>query len=378
MGLSGDRETKGSSPRQGSLPGLPVGPGVVPNAVTMLVVQGITVLVALLLDGFGFPEEAIIIIFVLGVLLTAIATEGRAYSMAASLVALLTFNYFIVEPRYSLRAWGPSYPETFVVMFAVALIASHLVAQQREGARALMRASLVAQHEQLRADLLRSVSHDLRTPLTAISGKADLLATEGELLDAETRRKTASDIHDEAEWLTEVVENILSMTRLEDGAVTLNMQPEAVEDVVAAALEHVLRDTGHHVVRVEAPDELVIAQMDARVVSRVIMNLVNNALAYTPAGCHITISWERDGQWARITVADDGPGIPENERERVFEPFYTSATGSSDGHRGIGLGLPLSKAIVEAHGGTIDVLSVEPHGAAFTFTLPIEEVPRDE
>ena len=108
MGLSGDRETKGSSPRQGSLPGLPVGPGVVPNAVTMLVVQGITVLVALLLDGFGFPEEAIIIIFVLGVLLTAIATEGRAYSMAASLVALLTFNSFIVEPRYSLRAWGPS------------------------------------------------------------------------------------------------------------------------------------------------------------------------------------------------------------------------------------------------------------------------------
>ena len=144
MGLSGGTQTKGDGPRQGRLPRLPMGPGIVPNAVTMLVVQGITVLVALLLDGFGFPEEAIIIIFVLGVLLTAIATEGRAYSMVASLVALLTFNYFIVEPRYSLQAWGPSYPETFVVMFAVALIASHLVAQQREGARALMRASLVA------------------------------------------------------------------------------------------------------------------------------------------------------------------------------------------------------------------------------------------
>lgn len=378
MGDSGD-----TSFRDGGLVGtalltLPVGPGVLPNVVAMVAVQAITVLVALFLDYLGFPEEAIIIIFVLGVLLTAMATDGRAYSMAASLVAVLTFNYFIVEPRLSLRAWGPSYPETFSVMFAVAVMASYLVARQREGAKALMEASLVAQHEQLRSSLLRSVSHDLRTPLTSISGKADILANDDDLLDPKTRRQMALEIHDDADWLTGVVENILSMTRFEEGKVSLDMRPEDVGDVVAEALAHVRVDHDGHDVRAEEPDELVLARMDARVVMQVVMNLVNNALAYTPAGCHVVVSWRREGDFVRVSVADDGPGIPEEDLDRVFEPFFTTSAQLSDGRRGIGLGLTLCKTIVEAHGGRIWAEAAEPHGAVFVFTLPAEEVPVDE
>jgi len=377
MGVS-TREGAGTGGMpDGAAPGLPVGPGVAPNVMAMGVIQAVTVIVALILDRLGFPEEALIVLFVLGVLLTAIATDGRAYSMVASLIAVLTFNYFIVEPRLSLRAWGPSYPETFMVMFAVAAMASHLVARQREGARALMEASLMAQHEQLRSSLLRSVSHDLRTPLTSISGKADLLATEGELLDAVSRRQIATDIREDAVWLTDVVENILSMTRLEEGGVQLDLRPEDVGDVIDEALGHVRRDMGGHEVVVERPEGMVLARMDARVVMQVVVNLVNNALSHTPDGSRVTISWRRVGDLVRVSVADDGPGVPEGERGRVFEPFFTSSKGLSDGRRGIGLGLSLCKVIVEAHGGSIWVDPVLPHGASFSFTLPAEEVPED-
>ena len=355
-----------------------VKPGLFPNLLVMIAIQTITVLVALLLDSMAFAEEAMIVLFVLGVLVTAISTEGAAYSMVASVLSVITFNFFIVEPRMSLQAWGPDYPETFAVMLAVALLASYLVAKMRTNARISTEATVKARNEQMRADLLRSVSHDLRTPLTSIMGNTDILLSNDLALSEETRVRLIQDIHEDATWLTDVVENLLAVTRFDKDALEPNMRPEVVDEVIEEALRHVRRDVSGHAITVTPSEELLLARMDSQVIVQVIVNLVNNALAHTPDGCVVSITTKRIGDEVAVTVSDDGPGVGEQNHDRVFDAFFTSDETLTDGRRGIGLGLALCKTIVEAHGGRIWVDDVDPHGAAFTFTLPLEEVSNDE
>ena len=371
----------GEERRAGTVPTVPQAHfsmrGVMRCILATIATQVVTVLLALVLDSVGFSEEALIILFVLGVLVTAIFTDGMVYSIVASALAVVTFNIFIVEPRLSMRAWGPDYPETFALMFVVALTASYLVAKMRENADALLKATVKAHNEQMRADLLRSVSHDLRTPLTSIMGNADILRSEDVDLTPQDSRRIASDIYDDATWLTDVVENLLAVTRFDEDAVALDMRVEVVDDVIEEALRHVRRDTAQHTIVVEPSSELLLARMDAQVIVQVIVNLVNNALAHTPSGCTVHISSCRKGAFVAVSVADDGPGIAEEDRARIFEAFYTSEGGLGDKRRGLGLGLSLCKTIVESHGGTIRYEPADPHGSTFTFTLPIEEVPQD-
>ena len=342
------------------------------------VLQALAVLVAMAFDGLGLSEATVVIVFVLGVLLTAIFTTGRIYCLAASVLSILCFNFFLVEPRFSFRIRGAEVPGTIAVMFVVALIASYLVTQMRENARKSADASFKARNEQLRADLLRSVSHDLRTPLTSISGNADMLLDEGAELTASQRRQLVQDIYEDATWLKGMVENLLAVTRLEDGEVSLRREPEIVDDVVEEAMRHVSRDAGLHRLVIVPSDELLLARMDAQVIVQVLVNLVNNAIAHTDDGSTITISTQRAGGFVEICVADDGLGVSDADKLRVFEPFYTTGRAVADGRRGIGLGLTLCRSIVEAHGGVMRVDDVEPHGAAFVFSLPLVEMTAQE
>ena len=235
-------------------------------------------------------------------------------------------------------------------------------------------AAIQARNEQLRADLLRSISHDLRTPLTSISGYADTLMTSGDRLDAETRQQIFTDIYDDSVWLINLVENLLSITRMEGGQVELNLSPELVSEVIEEALRHTDRRGAARVIRVEQSDELLMARMDARLIIQVIINLVDNAIKYTPAGSHITIGAERQGEMAVIRISDDGPGIPDADKPHVFEMFYTGGSRIADSRRSLGLGLALCRSAVLAHGGEITVADNDPHGTVFSFTLPCDEV----
>ena len=348
------------------------------NVAVTCAIQALTVLVAMGFDGFGLSEATVVIVFVLGVLLTAIFTTGRVYCLAASALSILCFNFFLVDPRFSFRIRGADVPGTIAVMFVVALIASYLVTQMRENARKSADASFKARNEQLRADLLRSVSHDLRTPLTSISGNADMLLDEEAQLTESQRRQLVQDIYEDATWLKGMVENLLAITRLEDGTVSLKSEPEIVDDVVEEAMRHVSRDAEVHRLVVVPSDELLLAQMDAQVIVQVLVNLVNNAIAHTDEGSTITISTRRVDDFVEICVADDGLGVSDADKLRVFEPFYTTGRAVADSRRGIGLGLTLCRSIVEAHGGAMRVYDVEPHGAAFVFTLPLVEMAAQE
>ncbi len=233
---------------------------------------------------------------------------------------------------------------------------------------------ILAEQEKLRANLLRTISHDLRTPLTSISGNADNLIANDEMFDTETRRQIYTDIREDSEWLISLVENLLSVSRMGDGKSDIRMSAELVSDVIEEAVRRTEKNASKHKLAVKEIDGILLARMDARLIVQVLINLIDNAIKYTPSGSEIEISAiEKDNEIA-ITVADNGHGIADEIKPRVFDMFYTGAEKIADSRRSLGLGLALCKSIVNAHGGEITVTDNKPHGAVFTFTLPKEEV----
>lgn len=236
------------------------------------------------------------------------------------------------------------------------------------------RVAVVAKNEQLRANLLRSISHDLRTPLTSISGNASNLISNGNVIDNATKTQIYEDIYSDSLWLINLVENLLAVTRLEEGRMNINLTTELVGDVIAEALKHIHTKSEKQKITVIQQDDLLLAKMDARLIVQVLINLLDNAVKYTPSDSQITITAKRNGEMVCVSVADNGHGIPDKQKSRVFDMFYTGSTKIADSRRSIGLGLSLCKSIINAHGGEITVTDNTPHGAIFTFTLPAGEV----
>ena len=233
--------------------------------------------------------------------------------------------------------------------------------------------AVLAKNEQLRADLLRAISHDLRTPLCSISGNADMLLSNSDRLDEATKHQIYTDIYDDSEWLIGVVENLLSITRLNDGRLKFKFTDQLLDEVIAEALRHISRKHDDYKIVTDC-EELVLARMDVRLIMQVLINLVDNAIKYTPPGSVILIRGRKTDRGAQISVEDNGPGIPEEMKPHVFEMFYTGKKAIADSHRSMGLGLALCRSIVEAHNGTLMLTEHEPHGCNFTFTLPLSEV----
>ncbi|MCB6200253.1 sensor histidine kinase KdpD [Extibacter muris] len=249
---------------------------------------------------------------------------------------------------------------------AFALEKEELIIERKE-------ADIKLQKEQLRANLLRSISHDLRTPLTSISGNAETLMGNDRQLDSLQRKAIYKDIYDDSIWLINLVENLLSVTRIENGSMKLNIQGEIVEDVITEALRHVNRRGRDQNIRVEC-EELLMARMDVKLMIQVIINLIDNAVKYTPPHSEIVIKAKRIGERAVVSVSDNGPGIVDSEKSKLFQMFYTSRNTVADGRRGMGLGLTLCQAVINAHGGEIKVFDNVPKGTIFRFELEVEDV----
>lgn len=498
------------------------------DTVKSIALLSICTLIGFLFTYWHFSIATIITVYILGVQLNAVVTQGRIYSAVSSLLSVLIFNYFFTEPRFSFQATDPGYPVTFAVMLAASLITSTLTKRVKEQARQsaqkayrtevlletsrkLQQAkdqgdilnetaqqlaklldrtvifysaqqntlseplillkkdspvdaqaylggeeravaewvyknnkhagqttntlsaakclylavrgssavlavagivmaeeapletfeksltiamlgecglalekerlnetqkqiSIQIQQEQLRANLLRGISHDLRTPLTSISGNAGVLMGNSQVLNETQKKALYTNIYDDAMWLINLVENLLAITRLDNGTLHLNMQPELLEEVIAEALLHINRNSAEHNIETLLADELLMAKMDSRLIIQVLINIVDNAIKYTPPGSHITVSAKSENQRVLVEIADDGPGISEEVKTKLFDMFYTANNLRGDGRRGLGLGLYLCRAIIDAHGGEICVKDNLPHGTVFCFTLQAEEV----
>ncbi|MDD4508227.1 MAG: sensor histidine kinase KdpD [Eubacteriaceae bacterium] len=514
-----------------------------PRIIVSDVVKSFLILIAATTIGFlfyhlHFSEANIITVYILSVLITAIVTTRRSYSLVSSLISVLIFNFCFTDPKWTFNAYDSGYPVTFAIMFIAAFITSSLAVrikqhakqsalvayrtkvlldtnqfiQKASGRTAIIavtagqiiklldqavvfypvaggqletpqvfpktnqkpdlawtcdneravaawvcknnkragattgtlgesrglyhavrvnqvvygvvgvmmcgedleafqnsillsilgecalalendkvsrereQAAIMAKNEQLRANLLRAISHDLRTPLTAISGNASILmANSGDLSETQKLR-LETDIHDDALWLINLVENLLAVTRIEDGTMNLTLTPELMDDVVETALTHLRRDNPEKKILYQPSPEMLVAKMDAHLIVQVIINLVDNGIKYTPPQSAITVRvYPRKKGTARkpltdvvVEVADQGPGIADAVKPRIFDMFYTGENKIADNRRSLGLGLALCKSIVTAHNGTIAVYDNKPVGTIFRFSLPAKEVSIDE
>lgn len=248
-----------------------------------------------------------------------------------------------------------------------------LALENEKNAREKEAAAVLAESEQLRANLLRTISHDLRTPLTSISGNASNLMSNGSRFDEETKQKLYADIYDDSMWLINLVENLLYATRIEEGRMILNTTTELLSDIVEEAVKYSNRKNKSHSLTVDCKDDLILVRADAKLIIQVIINLVDNAMKYTQPDSAIIITTRQTENMAEISVADNGPGILDKDKKKIFDKFYCGENKIADSRRSLGLGLFLCKAIVEAHGGTIRAEDNHPKGLVLRFTLPREE-----
>lgn len=226
--------------------------------------------------------------------------------------------------------------------------------------------------ERLRSSVLSALSHDLRTPLTILVGLADSLALSRPPL-VDKQKETAEAVRDQAMRLSGLVESLLDMARLHAGQVTLRREWQPLEEVVGASLKLLARSLENHPLRVEVPADLPLLEFDAVLIERVLCNLLENAAKYSPAGSGVEISARHNGAVVEVSVSDGGDGIPPGRQGRIFDMFVRGAPESP--MPGVGLGLAICRAIVEAHGGTISACNRQPSGACFTFSLPVGNPP---
>lgn len=303
----------------------------------------------------------LVMLYLVGTLIVALRGR-RGPALFASLLGVLSFDFFFVPPRYTFHVEHPQYVVTFIVMFAVALLISHLAVRVRLQAEAAKKAELVAETEKLRSSLLSAVSHELRTPLTAILGSASAL-----LHGHKGDHGLIENIRDEAERLTRLIHNLIETTRLESGA-ALKKEPYPIEDVIGTALERCEKLLAGRKVETDLPENLPLLPLDPVLMELVFVNLLENAARHAPkSSLDISARERMDG--LEVSVADDGPGLRAEDLGRVFEKFFRA--GSAPG--GAGLGLAICKAVVEAHGGTIKAENRPGGGAVFRLTLPREK-----
>lgn len=264
-------------------------------------------------------------------------------------------------------------PEEDMLTFLDMLISQAAMALERQRLSDKQQAIVVeAEKEKMRTNLLRSVSHDLRTPLTSIIGASSAILENSRLISPEMHGKLIGDIHEEAEWLIRLVENLLTVTRISQGTATVNKQPEAAEEIVAEAVSRIKSRFTEAKIHVSVPEEFLMVPMDATLIEQVIINLLENAIRYAGTEQPIDLNVTVNGKWAVFDVCDRGEGLLETEIPNIFDGNSSGTRRSSDSSKGAGLGLSICMSIIKAHSGQMAAANRPDGGAVFTFMLPIE------
>lgn len=248
-----------------------------------------------------------------------------------------------------------------------------LVIEREQLSREKENSRIQVERERLKSTLLRSISHDLRTPLTGIGGSAGFLYNNLGILDEAAVKSMLKDICTDSEWLSTMVENLLNMTRIQEGRLDINRKKEVVDDIVSSAVRLVSKRIGNHILGTNTPEDIFLFSVDGRMFIQVLVNLLDNAFRHSGDGTTVTLSVTAEGGFLKFIVSDNGVGLPEDKISRIFDNFFTTAYEKGDKQRGVGLGLTICKAIVEAQGGTIKAYNGSQGGAVFEVKMPLEE-----
>lgn len=307
-------------------------------------------------------------IFLLDVFLTALLTDGFFFSLTIAVFAVLSVDYIFTPPFWEVSFTLAGFPLTFLVMMTIC-VATGIVTSRAKKVSEMERE---AEREKIHSNLLRAVSHDIRTPLTGIVGATNVLLEQDDTLTPQQRRELLKNANEEAQWLIHIVENLLSITRIgagEDAQVTKT--PEAAEEVIEGAVGKFRRQYPQIDVRVELPEEFFLVPMDPLLIQQVMTNLLENAAVHGVTTTRVVVSLEKQGKWARFTVCDNGRGIPEGRLHNLFDGTQSAQKGDST--RSMGIGLSVCKTVVAAHRGKIKGENIKGGGARFTVDLPLEE-----
>lgn len=335
-------------------------------AILLLILLVACMICILLRKGASGNDFYVSLIFVLAVMVISLLTDGYSYGIIASLLGVIATNYAFTYPYMELNFSIYGYPITFLTMFTVSVVVSTLTTSVRE----VERIRFENQQTQLRANLLRSVSHDLRTPLTSIIGSISTIISEGEHISPDERRLLLEDAKTDAEWLVRIVENLLSITRINDSEqASISRSPELIEEILGECCQNFKKRNPDIALDIKIPPDPVIVNVDPLLIEQVIMNLLDNSVHH---GCGVTrIGVDvavKDG-FASVSVSDNGVGID----PKIIPDLFKGQLSPSDQNKFRGIGLSVCQTIINAHGGKINAKNLPECGCEFTFTLPLEE-----
>ena len=332
-------------------------------------ILAIAAAVCTVLTHMGDSDSAVPMVFVLAVLLIARLTNGFLFSLLASIVSVIGVNYAFTYPYLEFNFTITGYPLTFVTMFAVSFVVGMLT----ERVKRQERIKAEAETEKMKANLLRSVSHDLRTPLTAIIGSSSAVLENYDKFSDEVKKDLISHVRDDAQWLVRLVENMLSITRFNEQTVQICKVPQAAEEIAAEAVGKFKKRFNAIPVRVSVPDELLMVPMDATLIEQVLINLMENVVIHAQGATEIELRITKEDGRALFSVLDNGAGIDPAVLPKLFEEMFPHAGElRGDGRRSMGIGLSVCMSIIRAHGGEMKARNRKKGGACVSFTLPME------
>lgn len=316
----------------------------------------------------------IALIYILALIMIVRFTDGYLPGVVSSVIAVICVNFLFTYPYFALNFTLAGYPITFLEMLAVTLLTSTMTTNMKEQAKLIAERDKLlseAEKEKMRANLLRAVSHDLRTPLTGIIGASSSYLENGSSLTEEEKNAIVTHMQEDANWLLNMVENLLSVTRIYNQSTKVKKTDESVEEVVSAAMLRLKKRIPDAQVSASVPDDLLIIPMDAILIEQVLLNLLENAIIHSQSRKPILCYVEDDAQTVTFHVKDFGIGIAEDRLHDIFDGAPYIGSSESDSNKGMGIGLSICKTIITAHDGSINVRNHE-HGAEFYFSLPKE------
>lgn len=345
-----------------------------------LIATGILLCATLLCSVLHKGDEsmtAAYMIFMLAVLFVSRLTNGYIYGVISAFIAVFSVNYIFTYPFLEFNFTITGYPLTFVTMLLVAILTSTTTTQIKEQEHI----KAETEKERVRANLLRAISHDIRTPLTSIVGSTSLLLEKDSPLDNVQKRQLLEDIRDDGQWLIRTTENILSITRIGTTEAELVKTPEILEEIIETAIRKFKKHNNSDIaIKVNLPDEVFLVPMDAMLIEQLISNILENAALHGKTVKNIEISVCREDKYAVVYINNDGRPIPKELLPVIFDGRSSAGEKNrGDEKRSMGLGLSVCRAIAMAHGGTLSASNIsEFKGVSFRLALPMDEEVYDE
>lgn len=318
---------------------------------------------------FGI-DSLIPMIFVLGIFLISLKTNGYVIGIVSSVVSVFAVNYAFTFPYYAFDLISPECVVSVIVMLIIAIMTSTLTTQIKVHQKAYAE----SEKEKMRANLLRGISHDLRTPLTSICGSTSAIIENYDMLDKEQQIKLLSEIREDSKWLNRMVENLLSVTRINSEKVRVIKTPTVLEELIDAVILKFHKHCPDQNVKVTIPDDFISIPMDALLIEQVIINILENAVFHAKGMTEIHLNVTTKDNLAIFEISDNGCGIPKDRLEHLFSGYLERMDVSADSSRNnMGIGLSVCASIIKAHGSVISAENLKNGGALFRFALEMEE-----